>query len=321
MMLRSSLLSTFLALAAAFAHFSCDSGGIGGSGATSVSEGPVEAYGSIVVNGVVWNIDDAEIEIDGQPASEYDIELGMIVRVYGDLDPDGQSGTASFVVHDPALEGPVTEVQDLGPLRALTVLGHTVFVDAGKTSFAEGEPGYGFDDTAVGDLVSISGLRDAVGVLHATRLARYGLAMPGSSPVSVDGTVEDFDGFESFLVGNTPVGFDAATLLENLPWGLLNGLPIEVRGVLTGPSGVLANQIRLRLPGFSGDFEDAAVKGFVTDWSGIGHFDVAGQRVDGSDAVFLSGSEGDLANGSLAEIEGCLENGVLVAERITVDSD
>ncbi len=67
-----------------FAAIGCalpDEGGIGGTGATDVSRGPIEGFGSIFVNGVEWEIDLAEVELDDERGSGEELQLGMVVTV------------------------------------------------------------------------------------------------------------------------------------------------------------------------------------------------------------------------------------------------
>lgn len=55
--------------------------GIGGTGFSST--GTIDGTGSIFVNGVRYDIDDAEIFVNGEPATEADLKLGMVVVVAG----------------------------------------------------------------------------------------------------------------------------------------------------------------------------------------------------------------------------------------------
>ena len=67
----------------------CGGGGGGGSDGTSgggstsgVSQGQIEGFGSVFVNGVEWETDSAEFEIEGSPGfSESDLQIGMLVKV------------------------------------------------------------------------------------------------------------------------------------------------------------------------------------------------------------------------------------------------
>ena len=72
-----------------------DRGGV----ATPVSVvGPITGFGSIVVNGVHYNVDKASIVVDGNPATASDLALGQVVTVVGERDAAGSTGTANQVL-------------------------------------------------------------------------------------------------------------------------------------------------------------------------------------------------------------------------------
>ena len=54
-------------------------GGIGGTGITS---GPINGFGSIIVNGVRFDVAQAEILFNGVAAVEQRLRPGMVVQVY-----------------------------------------------------------------------------------------------------------------------------------------------------------------------------------------------------------------------------------------------
>ncbi|MDZ7828711.1 MAG: hypothetical protein U5K33_04215 [Halofilum sp. (in: g-proteobacteria)] len=78
---------------------SCGGGGStlaeGGIGGTGISSGSISAFGSIVVNGTKFDVDAAEITVNGDPAMQSALDIGYVVRVDGDLD-DGVAETVRF---------------------------------------------------------------------------------------------------------------------------------------------------------------------------------------------------------------------------------
>ena len=87
-------------------------GGVGGSGVTVASVGTVTGFGSVIVNGVAYTTQDAEIFIENTSKGTGDailvqhLSTGMVVRVEGVLGADG-SATAQRVFFSHDLEGPV----------------------------------------------------------------------------------------------------------------------------------------------------------------------------------------------------------------------
>ena len=85
------------------------SGGIGGTG---ISQGPVNSFGSVFVNGIEHFLDSASILVNGQSAAngETDLKLGMVVRVAGSVDSAAGTGTATEVAYQQNLEGPIDSI-------------------------------------------------------------------------------------------------------------------------------------------------------------------------------------------------------------------
>src|SRR5215471_19173006 len=69
--------------------------GIEGSGAPITSAGVITDTGSIFVNDVEYDLTGAAVTIDGDPASGADLDVGGIVIVEGELNPDGTGATGN----------------------------------------------------------------------------------------------------------------------------------------------------------------------------------------------------------------------------------
>jgi hypothetical protein len=110
-------------------------GGIGGTGLTS--SGTVDGFGSIFVNGVEFETDDAVILVDGESVGEDQLGLGMVVVVSGTVNDDGATGIAERVIYDEEVEGPVESIerdQD-GDSMLLVVVGQEVIAERTGTVF------------------------------------------------------------------------------------------------------------------------------------------------------------------------------------------
>jgi hypothetical protein len=71
----------------------------GGAPVAIVVQGPITGFGSIIVNGVHYDIDRAQISVNGVPASATDLALGQLVTISGTRDanaPRGQANSVSF---------------------------------------------------------------------------------------------------------------------------------------------------------------------------------------------------------------------------------
>ncbi len=319
-----------LLCAIAWAFLSCSGGGNladnGGMSGTGISQGAISAFGSIFVNGVEWDVDDAEIEIDGRRGSQTDLRVGMVVRVEGDR-AGGASGTALSVVFDDALEGPIADdpvdVNPSGKRKQFSVLGIPVIVDIEHTHFGGGA---NFDNLVRDQVVEISGFALGNGTIRATRLELRG-SFPDRSEAELRGRVSNLfkgpNGSGVFDLGSVFVRYDGTTTFEDGTRAeLANGVLVEVEGNLRVSGDELdAARIELEDEGFGDeDFDDVEVEGFVTGFVSNASFVVAGVPVDATTAEFEPASL-VLADGVQVEVEGRLEAGVLVADKVEGEGD
>ncbi|MCG8668345.1 MAG: hypothetical protein MI867_02950, partial [Pseudomonadales bacterium] len=83
---------------------------IGGIDRLGVSAGTVTGFGSIFVNGVEFDTDDADFDIDDDDigSSQDDLDVGDTVIVT--FDPDVAGNVALTVFSDEAVEGPIDSI-------------------------------------------------------------------------------------------------------------------------------------------------------------------------------------------------------------------
>ena len=151
-------------VAATFVLASCGGGGSGngvaGIDRTGVpviaSYGTVSAFGSVVVNGVHYDTNQATFTIDDNPGVSTDLAIGHVVLVRGTLNANRATGVAASVSFENNVAGPVTSI-DLVANTAV-VLGQLVRVSA-HTSFAPGIQPRSLAGIAVGDILDIPARR------------------------------------------------------------------------------------------------------------------------------------------------------------------
>ena len=132
-----------LCLLSAVAMTACGGGGGGGGGGVTpvagaaVSKGVVSALGSVVVNGVTFNVDNATVTIDGAPATKNDLKVGMVVKVRGTSDDANKTGTATKVEAMDALEGTI-DVGGVDPVnKTIKVMGQVVRIEDNATRLSD----------------------------------------------------------------------------------------------------------------------------------------------------------------------------------------
>ena len=160
----------------------------GGMSGTGISQGAVTSFGSVFVNGVEWELTSSTIEIDGAPAVESELRLGMVVRIHGDLAADGTTGTAIDIVFDDTVEGPIEDDPvDFGPdglEKSFSVLGTLIIMNEETTAF---DGGASFAGLIADDVVEVSGFIDFIdfiddiGVVRATRIRLVGVSPANSN--------------------------------------------------------------------------------------------------------------------------------------------
>lgn len=297
-----------------------DSGGMSGTG---ISQGSINSFGSIFVNGVEWDVDDATIEVDGQSATESDLRLGMVVRIEGERSGDGLSGDARRVEFDDDVEGPIDgdPVETVpGVQKTFTVLGFTIVADVSRTRFADGAT---FAGLAANDVVEVSGFVDSAGAIQATRIE----GKPATDRVELRGEVaslvKNLDGSGDFALGTITIHYDAATTFDDLSRSTLaEGNLVEVEGDLrlTGDE-VDATRIEAEDRGIgSDDSDDVDLEGIVVLCPQSPDYCVSGVPVNDSGATYEPVGFVPMP-GDRVECEGRLENGILIATKVESENE
>ena len=287
--------------------------GISGSGAP-IAYGTIDAFGSIFVNGVEFNTDNAAIFVDGQPANELDLSVGMVVSVEGTIDADGVTGEATVVIFDNELKGPVQAIalDAQGDVMTITILGVIVTVDRIATTFENTT----FDTLAVGDFVEISGFPEGLTDLRATHLEkRQEVYVEGETEVEIEGTISALTD-TTFQLRTYTVDYAGADLTEVADSTLLEGMYVEVKGTLSGDQ-LIATEVEEERS-FSDSLEeddDFSLQGAVMNYVDDSSFEIGGVPIDASNAV-KKPSALTIANGVLLEVEGAWDGDILIATEI-----
>ena len=292
---------------------SCSSdGGIGGTG---ISVGAITGFGSIFVNGVEFNTDDAVITVDGALAAENDLGIGMVVVIEGTFDANGLTGSANRITYEELVEGPIDVINI--DTDFLIVMGQIILIN--KLTVFDGAD---FESLAVGNILEVSGWTTSSGAMHATRVELKAAGfIPDVTELEITGIVENLDQWGmTFTIGNLVIDY-ANAVLTALPGSQLsNGLLVEVEspvevfdGVLTASrvkarESILANSGGLRLE----------IQGVVTDFTSSSVFEVNGIPVRTDlNTMYENGSTGDIALNVELEVEGTLgADSVLQADEI-----
>lgn len=319
-LLKKSALSTAIALTL----IACTGGGIGGlagiGGSGFISSGSITGFGSVFVNGVEFNTDDAVFDLEGVIGTRAELEVklseGMRVKISGSINADGVTGTASKVVFDDQLEGPINsniEIVDMQN-KNFTVLGIKVRINKATTVFADPLL-VNFDNIATGNNIQISGFFDANGILKATAIVKKDDFVAGVTEVEVKGTISALTA-DTFTLSTGSVTRQISAGSAHFS-ELKNGQFVEVEGTTETPGGTLISASEVDIEDdHPAEGVDVEIEGSITDFDATANtFNIDGIAIDASSAE-KTPTTLILENGVRVEVEGEITNGVLLAEEI-----
>jgi len=296
--------------------------GCGGSSSTDtatpttssrVTSGIISGFGSVYVNGVKYETTGTSMKVDDNPgASQDDLRIGMRVKINGTVNADGVTGTASDLIYENEVKGPVTNFDNSNPaLITMTVLGQQVSVDA-DTRFDQGMT---LADLADGVFIEVSGLLTGSGIT-ATFIEEQqaGVFNAATDLVEIKGVISNLAA-SSFSIRGLTINFDSTTVLDNIS-ALGDGLYVEVKGLLNGTA-IDASKVEAEEDGLGDNADDVEMEGIVADYNAAAStFTIQGQLIDFSGAPVFTPSTLTLADGIKVEAEGALVGGTLFADKI-----
>ncbi len=205
----------------------------GNTQTTTVASGPITAFGSIFVNGVEYNTDNASIYMEGKPADESQLRVGMMVRVL-----ENANGHAQSVHFDDELEGIVlaNNISAGQTAGTMDIMGQTVTITAQTVFESQVATISDVSQIVAGNIVEVSGFSDNNGTIVATRievkavdLSSYLAIHPEG--IELKGTVANHDSStKTFTIGNLTISY-AGAVLQDLPDGIANDMYVEVHSI------------------------------------------------------------------------------------------
>ena len=220
------------------------------SSSSVTAQGRITGFGSIFVSGVQYDTTGASFTVDGQSASEDDLELGMMVTVSGTS--SGTSGVASSVHFDDDLDGIVTAVNlDQKGVGTVRVMGYEVTVDANTlvefytTQISTLTQAIYDSNAGIQYIAEVSGYSDGLGKIHASRIEIKEFNSVNDY-IEIKGYVKNLDtNTNTFMVADMNIVYDNETVYDDMTSTMLaDGLHVEVKGRgLDGQNRLLADII------------------------------------------------------------------------------
>lgn len=285
--------------------------GIDGSGSKPQLQvsatGPINGFGSVIVNGVHYNTDNALVYIRGNLAEEMALDVGDYVVVVGAINSDGE-GIANEVHYQPRVTG-LVETVDVN-LNRLSVMGQNIQLMEDTTYSSDIAP-RNIEGIKPGQKVTVSGISDAQNVIRATRieLSEY-------ADFEVLGAIESVDSQKRvFYIDDLKVDY------RNIPVTveqMRDGKVVAVSGQDLQDGTLLASAINFNMDyrqlrsvdsiEFTGFVKNKTISGFDIDTLPV--------AVD-ANTVFQGGKKADLSNNDKVRIKGAItDQDVLLAELV-----
>ena len=273
--------------------------------------GVITGFGSVFVNGVEYETDSANINIDGTQNAAGDdsgLKLGMVVTLSGDA--SGATGTAVSIEFNDEVEGVVTAIPAVD--GALKIMGLTINTDEDTVFESQDASVTTIDQIALGNVIEVSGYSAGDGVVWATRLELKKTALEADDEVNLNGLVSQLSG-TTFMIGEMLIDFNTASLDEDIDV-LANDMLVEVKSDGTMSNGALvATEIDLKSKKKNkietdGDDDEVEVEGVITSTALNGGFEVNGAPVTfDTNTRFVHGSEATLNIGYKVKVKGAVD--------------
>jgi hypothetical protein len=279
-----------------------------------VTNGVITGFGSVYVGGVRYGTDDSSVTMDDRPADPLQLKVGQYVELKGHAHADGGHDAEVIRYHD-VLEGPITRIDAVA--GSFVVMGQTVRVTL-ETVFGDGIVPASIEGLAVDDVVEVSGIVPADGLIDATRID----VKPDGGPYDVSGYVTGVSvAGHRFDLNALVVDYSSANMEDFVAGDPAVGDLVKVTGFTFLADGAfVATHVELRSDDYlaAGPGDVVEIEGFVEDFESATDFRVAGWDVTTTaSTTYEHGTVADLADGARVKVKGVANaDGVLVAQKI-----
>lgn len=178
-------LITFFLIAAILTGCDGSGGGISGTGVRNGSDivvGTIDGFGSIIVNQLRLETDNADIRVNGTSSTQDALSVGMLVTVKADI----ESRNVTQVDYVPMVVGPVRSID--ANANTLDILGHTI-----RTSTTTRYEGIVRESITTGTVLEVSGFVSADREIIATFIRATASAVQYQLIANVNSVSQGFD--------------------------------------------------------------------------------------------------------------------------------
>ncbi len=291
---------------------------IDGSGLAPVV-GSIDGFGSIIIDGIRYNTDEAKIFAQGQVSAESNLAVGDYVTLFVRTDAEDrvlESGdVVDMVFYEAPVIGAITAI-DLSD-NALAIANQIIRLSS-NTLFDSNLGARSLSDLALGDRVEVSGPSNNEGDIIATRI----YAARQTQDV-LSGLVFDQDETnQSFRLQGVVIDYSNAAVVNNFD----NGDAVSVTGAFNpATQQIVATSVRLRDDRITPKELESVpfiIFGLVEGYELGDTFEVSGYSVKlAPETRFVGGNIDALQNNQLITVVGSLDSdGVVQAATIELDT-
>ena len=283
-----------------------------GLGGTGITTGRISAFGSLYVNGIEFNTDNASFERDRvKSKTQDDFSIGEIVKIIGSIDPNKKTGTATKVIFSNVVEGSVTKITSGNELE---ILGQTVRTD--KLTLL-----HGFDqlsDLQLGNIIEVSGFVTQQGII-ASSIKLIAESFNANSHLEVEGYITSLDtSAKTFKLNQLIIDYSQAQFKEITEGELKEGLYLIISTEQDISNNTLQASSILLLNDLLEEGVYYEIEGYITKFDSPTHFKIDIDAVEvNADTVFINGTQKDLSLDSRLIVKGTVnKQNTLVATEI-----
>ncbi|MDI1246349.1 MAG: DUF5666 domain-containing protein [Rhodoferax sp.] len=278
--------------------------GTGGTGSPLLAQGTITGFGSVILNGIKFDVTQASVKLDGVNAASTHLRLGMVADVQAERGVDLTLGVASSIEVWSIAQGTVNQPGT----NSLVVAGMSIQTSSNTV----------FD-----------GVSDASQLVSGQIVTVWGLLQSGAdgshwgaTRVSVLPTATEMVSSGLIMFSNGQPTLHGLVLTGSLADSLTQGSLMRVQGLLSSDARSLA-VLSVRVLGVAALVQGSGsveIEGFVTAVTSSSRFTLGMIEVDASNAVYTP-SNPSLTVGSQVEVYGVLSAGLLNATKVEVESE
>ncbi len=288
------------------------------------STGVITGFGSIFINGVEYETDQASFVVDGVAGDESLLKLGMVVTLSGDAAADG-TGNAVAVEFENEVEGIVIDNSNYGTDGTFNIMGLTIHTDEDTVFESAVDSVTSMAEIANDNIIEVSGYSSGDGSVWATRLEVKKPLLSDGDDIEMKGRVSLPITDTTFMIGEMVVNYASAEFDDMTVDMIAEGLLLEVKSdtELNDAKELVATKIELKNSGkkkhkYEEDDEEVEVQGVITNVISSTEIEVNGSTVLLETTTrIVHGDVSTLTNGLKVKVKGNVDvDGNLVAEKL-----